>query len=68
MSPTPENLIGYTDDGKIFMLVNSTYEGKPVQTAIQWNLKDALEVANAIKQAVDGIRSKADGGNGKNPN
>lgn len=65
---SPNNLIGYTDDGIVFMLVHSTLEGKPIQMTVQWNPNDALNIAEAIRQAVEGIRGKKDGGNGKNPN
>jgi len=60
------NLIGYTHDGKVFMVMNATLEGKPMQMTIHWNPNDALNIAEAIRQAVEGIRGKKDGGNGKN--
>ena len=66
MNVSPNNMIGYTDDGLVFMVINSTLEGKPIQMTLQWKPVDALNIAEGIRQAIEGIRGKKDGGNGKN--
>ena len=67
MNGRPNVLIGFTDDGKVFLATQSTLEGKPVQTAIHLDPNDALSIAEQIKDTVSRIRSKADGGNCENP-
>ena len=67
MNQPPNNMIGWTDDGKVFMVMNSILEGKPIQMTIQWNPNDALNIVEGIRQAIEGIRGEKDGGNGKNP-
>ncbi len=66
MSGNPNTLIGFTDDGKVFLAICSTYEGKPLQTAVHLSIHDALNISDELIRTVQAIRSKGNGGNGAN--
>lgn len=47
----PQIKMGYTNDGNVFMVIISNYEGKDVETIIQWKPTSALRIADDIKSA-----------------
>ncbi len=47
----PQIKMGYTNDGNVFMIFISNYEGKDVETIIQWEPTTALRIADGIKSA-----------------
>lgn len=47
----PQIKVGYTNDGNVFMVIISNYEGKDVETIIQWKPTSALRIADDIKSA-----------------
>jgi len=50
--------IGYTNDGKVFFLVNiRAPDGTPLSTTLTWVPSDALHIADEIKKAA--LRAKA---------
>ena len=60
-------MVGPTTDGFVYISFNITFKGEPVQFTIHWNPNDAWNIAEGIRQAVEGIRGKGNGGNGKDP-
>ncbi len=47
----PQVKMGYTNDGNVFMVIVSNFEGKDVETIIQWEPTAAFQIANGIKSA-----------------
>ena len=54
-----QDRIGYTEDGFVFMLVWSQWEGKPIKTIMQWTPTHAKEIVNSINKAVEGAEKKS---------
>lgn len=71
MSSSMENNVGYTEDGLVFMLVHTTFEGKPTQTIFRWDPKSARGIAGFLIDAAnkaEEYKDKKDVGNSPNPN
>jgi len=47
----PQIKMGYTNDGNVFMVITSNYEGKDVETIIQWEPVTASRIADGIRSA-----------------
>ena len=45
--------IGYTNDGKVWMMIFSTVEGKPVKTMFEWVPEMALQLADELKKTAE---------------
>ena len=50
--------IGFTNDGKVFMIIMSTIEGKPVETLLQWEPSQAKAISMEIDKAVTEAQSR----------
>ena len=50
--------IGYTNDGKIFMVIYSTMDGKPTETLVQWDTSQARELCQEIAKATTEAESR----------
>ncbi len=50
--------IGFTNDGQVFMLVLSKYEGKEFQTLLTWHPDEADGFAKDITDAAEAARGK----------
>ena len=48
-----DNRIGYTEDGMVFIVINSMLNGKPAQTIVQWKPEMARHVAKTITEAAN---------------
>lgn len=62
--------VGKTDDGMIFIVINTVYENKYLQTLAQMAPKEALELADILVQTVNEITGWGgkNVGNSPNPN
>ena len=51
--------IGYTDDGKVFMVLDSRApDGQPMQTILQWPPEDARRIASSLSKAAETAEEK----------
>ncbi len=55
-----QDRVGFTDDGFVFMVVWSQFEGKPTKTIMQWSPERALRICKAISMAVEGAKSRVE--------
>ncbi len=42
---------GFTDDGLIYMAVNTYHDNEPCRILLQWGPQEALDIAEKIKRA-----------------
>ena len=64
----PNDAIGYTDDGMVFLIINGTLEGKPFQAMPQWTVVVAREIAQHLLNAANKAEQKTNERNGANFN
>jgi hypothetical protein len=53
--------IGVTNDGMVFFLVLSSYEGKQFQTILTWHPDEAKQIANDFIEAAEIANGKREG-------
>jgi len=45
--------IGYTNDGKVWLIIYSTYENKPVSTKLEFDPRGAIETGKNLAEAAE---------------
>ena len=48
--------VGYTEDGKVFFVINAVVEEKPAQLVISVSHDEALSLANLLVNAADRVK------------
>ncbi len=68
MSFHPNDAIGYTDDGQVWILIVSDCEGKQLRTIKMWSAEEAKEVSKQLSDTANVALEKRglSGGNGGN--
>jgi hypothetical protein len=64
----PNDAIGYTDDGLVFLVLNGELDGKPFQSMAQWTVPVAREIAKHLINAANKAEQKTNERNSPNFN
>ncbi len=65
---TSNDSVGYTDDGLVFLLLQSVHEGRPIQIVKTWSIEDVRMVAQNLIAASKAAETKRDERNSQHVN
>ena len=63
MTFDPNDSIGYTDDGLVFLVVNSEMDGRKIKTIKTWTVEEARVISSELLGASEKAMEKRNVGN-----